>query len=278
MNLSAMRPLPSCFLATTCSSRLRRPATFSTFVVFVPLSGDGDDKHLSQLRALGLEQSTTMIKSRAIAARAMRAQARRKDASASLAGRSFGNNQLPSIDFQSYTLSSRNEDDQSKRHYHNTVPSERAAAMILGLASVSALAYAGSSAVQSYNEFKASQPSAEEVEAKQKEEENERKKHESKATEEEKEEAKKPRENIFKEWFGVGVGSKYYEGGFEESMTKKEAALILGVRESSPPKRVKDAHRTLLVLNHPDRGGSTYMAGKINEAKELLLKGKSRMA
>jgi DnaJ family protein C protein 19 len=67
------------------------------------------------------------------------------------------------------------------------------------------------------------------------------------------------------------------KGGFEEQMTRKEAALILGVRESSTPKRIKEAHRKLLILNHPDTGGSTYIAGKINEAKELLLKGKRGM-
>jgi len=82
------------------------------------------------------------------------------------------------------------------------------------------------------------------------------------------------RKNIFQEWFGVGVGAKYYEGGFEESMTRREAALILGVRESSTSQRIKNAHRKILILNHPDTGGSTYMASKINEAKELLLKGK----
>jgi DnaJ homolog subfamily C member 19 len=72
----------------------------------------------------------------------------------------------------------------------------------------------------------------------------------------------------------MSVGSKYYEGGFEEKMTRKEAALILGVRESSASKRIKEAHRKLLILNHPDTGGSTFLSGKLNEAKELLLKGK----
>ncbi|KAL3762581.1 hypothetical protein ACHAW5_003197 [Stephanodiscus triporus] len=82
------------------------------------------------------------------------------------------------------------------------------------------------------------------------------------------------RENVFARFFDMSVGSKYYEGGFEEKMTRKEAALILGVRESSSTKRIKEAHRKLLILNHPDTGGSTFVAGKINEAKELLLKGK----
>ena len=87
-------------------------------------------------------------------------------------------------------------------------------------------------------------------------------------------EEKVVRENIFAKFFAMSVGSKYYEGGFEDKMSRKEAALILGVRESSSTKRIKEAHRKLLILNHPDTGGSTFLSGKINEAKELLLKGK----
>jgi len=163
---------------------------------------------------------------------------------------------------------------ESRRMYHVTASPERAPAIIMGLATVSALGYAGSSAIKSYNEWKDSQPTEEEMKEMRQQEEKERAKMKAEEAQKQKEEEDKPRTNIFREWFDVGT--KYYEGGFEETMTKREAALILGVRESSSPARVKDAHRRLLILNHPDTGGSTYLAGKLNEAKELLLKGKGK--
>ena len=43
-----------------------------------------------------------------------------------------------------------------------------------------------------------------------------------------------------------------------------------GVSPSSNKDRVRDAHKKVMLLNHPDRGGSPYMATKINEAKEYL--------
>ncbi|KAL3631629.1 hypothetical protein CASFOL_024613 [Castilleja foliolosa] len=64
---------------------------------------------------------------------------------------------------------------------------------------------------------------------------------------------------------------KFYEGGFQPKMTRREAALILGVRESTKPDQIKEAHRRVMVANHPDAGGSHYLASKINEAKDLLL-------
>mmetsp|Transcript_33061 Transcript_33061/g.76572 ORF Transcript_33061/g.76572 Transcript_33061/m.76572 type:complete len:125 (-) Transcript_33061:317-691(-) len=60
--------------------------------------------------------------------------------------------------------------------------------------------------------------------------------------------------------------------GFESPMTRAEAKLILNLKESNPAKdSIREAHRKLLVANHPDKGGSTYVASKINEAKEIML-------
>lgn len=41
-------------------------------------------------------------------------------------------------------------------------------------------------------------------------------------------------------------------------------------RESASPQRIKEAHRRILMLNHPDTGGSTYLASKINEVRAAV--------
>ncbi|KAJ3405122.1 hypothetical protein CcCBS67573_g01098 [Chytriomyces confervae] len=76
--------------------------------------------------------------------------------------------------------------------------------------------------------------------------------------------------NAFSKGGSGAASSKFLKGGFDAKMTTREAALILGIRESAPANKLKDAHRRIMLANHPDRGGSPYLASKINEAKELL--------
>ncbi|KAK9771077.1 putative Mitochondrial import inner membrane translocase subunit tim-14 [Seiridium cardinale] len=73
---------------------------------------------------------------------------------------------------------------------------------------------------------------------------------------------------------GVGaLGKAFYKGGFEPKMNKREASLILSLNERAITKdKIRKQHRTLMLLNHPDRGGSPYLATKVNEAKEFLEK------
>lgn len=68
-------------------------------------------------------------------------------------------------------------------------------------------------------------------------------------------------------------GKAFVKGPFGAKMTAGEALRILNLKETNLSKmKLKEQHRRIMLSNHPDKGGSSYLATKVNEAKDFLEK------
>jgi hypothetical protein len=55
-------------------------------------------------------------------------------------------------------------------------------------------------------------------------------------------------------------------------LTREEAFAVLNLPDGAAPEAIKEAHRRLMARVHPDQGGSTWLASKVNEARDVLLR------
>lgn len=77
----------------------------------------------------------------------------------------------------------------------------------------------------------------------------------------------------FGEQWREQAGSSGQESGVSGNtdMTRSEALAVLGLDETASEDEITAAHKKLMQSLHPDRGGSEYLASKINQARDLLL-------
>ena len=66
-----------------------------------------------------------------------------------------------------------------------------------------------------------------------------------------------------------GAQSPAQKGG--KPMGRAEALDILGLQEGANAEEIEAAYKALIVKNHPDQGGTDWLAARLNEARDILL-------
>ncbi|MDC9701720.1 MAG: DnaJ domain-containing protein [Alphaproteobacteria bacterium] len=79
-------------------------------------------------------------------------------------------------------------------------------------------------------------------------------------------------ENLKPEHGSFNPESKNRKRSSSGSMTVMEAYEMLGLSSNATPEEIKSAHRALMKIIHPDHGGTSHLAGLINQARDILMK------
>ena len=70
---------------------------------------------------------------------------------------------------------------------------------------------------------------------------------------------------------GEAPGGRGGRAADDGTVTRAQALEILGLSDDATEEEIREAHRRLMMANHPDRGGSSWLAARINRAKDVLL-------
>jgi hypothetical protein len=76
---------------------------------------------------------------------------------------------------------------------------------------------------------------------------------------------------IWRDHMETEPGDRQGRAAAAGGMTKQEAYQILGLEAGASAADIRKAHRRLMQRLHPDVGGSSFLAARINEAKDVLL-------
>ena len=84
---------------------------------------------------------------------------------------------------------------------------------------------------------------------------------------------------LLEAWLDRVIGPEWRNDAYQREsndrgqgpMSHDEALKVLGLRDGASDDEIRAAHRRLMLQNHPDKGGSDYLAAKINEARDTLL-------
>lgn len=70
---------------------------------------------------------------------------------------------------------------------------------------------------------------------------------------------------------GDDAEQQHVAGSTDGAMTRAEALSVLDLEEGATADDIQRAYRRIMAVAHPDHGGSSWMAAKVNEARRVLL-------
>ena len=69
---------------------------------------------------------------------------------------------------------------------------------------------------------------------------------------------------------------KINQNDFKQKMSLRESYELLGIDENAPLEVIIKSHKELIRKLHPDKGGSSYLSAKVNEARDIILADKEK--